>query len=128
MRLSDAVSASYRLPCLRCLDRYRILLALALVCSAGLLAANTAHYSVGLCVCQHALRTGVDPGFVDTYTMSSISHRLQRGPTARGLRRLPAREQHGRGRSTLVEVGPYIFVFPYPTGRAVTIATQAFSA
>ena len=62
---------AYRLPCLRCLDRYRILLALALVCSAGLLAANTAHYSVGLCVCQHALRTGVDPGFVDIYMMTN---------------------------------------------------------
>ena len=62
---------AYRVPCLRCLDRCRILLALALVCSAGLLAANTAHYSVGLCVCQHALRTGVDPGFVDIYSMSN---------------------------------------------------------
>ena len=62
---------AYRVPCLRCLDRCRILLALALVCSVGLPAANTAHYSVGLCVCQHALRTGVDPGFVDIYTMSN---------------------------------------------------------
>jgi hypothetical protein len=62
---------TYRVPCLRCLDRCRILLALALVCFVGLLAANTAHYSVGLCVCQHALRTGVDPGFVDIYSLSN---------------------------------------------------------
>ena len=62
---------AYRVPCLRCLDRCRILLALALVCFVGLLAANTAHYSVGLCVCQHALRTGVDPGFVDIYSLSN---------------------------------------------------------
>ena len=62
---------AYRVPCLRCLDRCRILLALALVCSAGLLAANTAHYSVGLCVCQHAVRTGVDPGCVDIYSLSN---------------------------------------------------------
>ena len=53
------------------IGRCRILLALALVHRVGLLAANTAHYSVGLCVCQHALRTGVDPGFVDIYTMSN---------------------------------------------------------
>ena len=62
---------AYRVPCLRCLDRCRISLALALVCSVGLLAANTAHYSVGLCVCQHALRTGVDPGVVDIYSLSN---------------------------------------------------------
>ena len=26
-----------------------------------------ARYQAGLCVCQHALRPGVDPGFVDIY-------------------------------------------------------------
>ena len=54
------------------IGRCRILLALALVHCVGLLAANTAHYSVGLCVCQHAVRTGVDPGCVDIYSLSNV--------------------------------------------------------
>jgi hypothetical protein len=61
---------TYAVPGLRCLDHYRTPLALVLLCSAGLLAANKAHYSVGLCVCENTLRPGVDPGvlFVDIYS------------------------------------------------------------